>query len=548
MTQVRRRCLEVAGTLAVIVGSICAPSMAEAVTLSGTIRYTGTHGPVSASRRILVYLTDTPTPSTTTTLFLKAKVSTNPGAFSFEAPAAGNYYMFYSLDEHNDGSVNIGTPFAVYNGRCNFPGDPIAVPGTVQLELGDTCFPSGIAGNMTYNGALGPVSEEGPLCLQAFLDPDLLTNGWWGPPCGTNQWNSGEGYDMPTFDTRTYYLRAFLDLNGNGAFDGGEPFQVYNSKSGPPGDSVVASTMQTDINFTFGDENVTPPIHLSGTIRYTGSQGPVSSNRPIRIRLHTDPLFENPAGPGVLVTTNGGVFDFTVPAAGDYFLAYGLDVIPDGKMDVGEPCQFYNNRFTPPGDPLHVPQSGLSDVSLTFDDTGQASGVAGTVTYTGTLGQVSGGQPLVIERFLDPDLTVQPNDGFKSSTTVGSNNGSYGLVILNTNVDYLRAFFDLNGNNELDPGEPFEIYNGKGAPPGDAVVPSPTQTNINFNFGDENVTICTGDCGGDGQVTVDELVTMVNIALGNADVSGCAAGDLSDDGKITVDEILTAVNHALNGC
>lgn len=59
---------------------------------------------------------------------------------------------------------------------------------------------------------------------------------------------------------------------------------------------------------------------------------------------------------------------------------------------------------------------------------------------------------------------------------------------------------------------------------------------------------CVGDCGVDRQVTVDELLTMVNIALGNADVSGCEAGDSDSGGDITVDEILTAVNNALNGC
>ncbi len=59
---------------------------------------------------------------------------------------------------------------------------------------------------------------------------------------------------------------------------------------------------------------------------------------------------------------------------------------------------------------------------------------------------------------------------------------------------------------------------------------------------------CVGDCGGNDQVTVDELVTMVNIALGNANVADCEAGDLSLDGQITVDEILVAVNNALNGC
>jgi hypothetical protein len=49
-------------------------------------------------------------------------------------------------------------------------------------------------------------------------------------------------------------------------------------------------------------------------------------------------------------------------------------------------------------------------------------------------------------------------------------------------------------------------------------------------------------------VTVDEILTTVNIALGNGGVTGCGAGDANHNGQITVDEILTAVNKALNGC
>ncbi len=58
---------------------------------------------------------------------------------------------------------------------------------------------------------------------------------------------------------------------------------------------------------------------------------------------------------------------------------------------------------------------------------------------------------------------------------------------------------------------------------------------------------CGGDCDGSSDVTVDEIVTMVNLALtGGAD--GCLAGDTNSDGSITVDEIITAVNLALTGC
>jgi hypothetical protein len=59
---------------------------------------------------------------------------------------------------------------------------------------------------------------------------------------------------------------------------------------------------------------------------------------------------------------------------------------------------------------------------------------------------------------------------------------------------------------------------------------------------------CVGDCNGDGVVTVDELLTMVNIALSYGDISTCEAGDANRDGQITVDEVLLAVNNALSGC
>jgi hypothetical protein len=59
---------------------------------------------------------------------------------------------------------------------------------------------------------------------------------------------------------------------------------------------------------------------------------------------------------------------------------------------------------------------------------------------------------------------------------------------------------------------------------------------------------CVGDCGGDGVVTVGEILTMVNIALGTTDVAMCTVGEAAQDSRITVDEILTAVNNALQGC
>ena len=73
-------------------------------------------------------------------------------------------------------------------------------------------------------------------------------------------------------------------------------------------------------------------------------------------------------------------------------------------------------------------------------------------------------------------------------------------------------------------------------------TPTPTATSVVTPSG------CSGDCRGDGLVTVDELLTMINIALGSVPMSACGAGDINGDQRITVDEILAGVNNALNGC
>lgn len=47
---------------------------------------------------------------------------------------------------------------------------------------------------------------------------------------------------------------------------------------------------------------------------------------------------------------------------------------------------------------------------------------------------------------------------------------------------------------------------------------------------------------------MDEIVTLISLALGNPNVPPCPAGDLDGDGNITVDEIVRAIDATLNGC
>ncbi|MGH7789325.1 MAG: hypothetical protein ACRERC_20815, partial [Candidatus Binatia bacterium] len=59
---------------------------------------------------------------------------------------------------------------------------------------------------------------------------------------------------------------------------------------------------------------------------------------------------------------------------------------------------------------------------------------------------------------------------------------------------------------------------------------------------------CVGDCGGDGAVSVADLVTGVGVALGGRALAACPAFDPDGSGAVTVAELLAAVNAALRGC
>jgi hypothetical protein len=59
---------------------------------------------------------------------------------------------------------------------------------------------------------------------------------------------------------------------------------------------------------------------------------------------------------------------------------------------------------------------------------------------------------------------------------------------------------------------------------------------------------CVGDCSGDGTLAINELVTGVNIALGNSAVSACPSFDCQHTGMVPINCLIQGVNNALAGC
>src|SRR4249920_3030906 len=54
---------------------------------------------------------------------------------------------------------------------------------------------------------------------------------------------------------------------------------------------------------------------------------------------------------------------------------------------------------------------------------------------------------------------------------------------------------------------------------------------------------CCGDCSGDGNVTINDLITAVNNALNGCPAAEPCCGDCSGDGEVTINDLITAVNN-----
>jgi hypothetical protein len=78
-------------------------------------------------------------------------------------------------------------------------------------------------------------------------------------------------------------------------------------------------------------------------------------------------------------------------------------------------------------------------------------------------------------------------------------------------------------------------------------TPTPTWTATPTPSVTSTPVVCIGDCNGDGHVTIDRLLTLVNIALGSTQPAACRSG-VPNRAEVDVALILQAVNNALSVC
>jgi hypothetical protein len=283
---------------------------------------------------------------------------------------------------------------------------------------------------------------------------------------------------------------------------------------------------------------------------------------------------------GVTAKTCGGTLfdiDEVTPSTEctDGFTA-GASVCPADK-----PCAFLYG----PGNAASgvVGCEGYSPVNVLWtQDSGGSSGMRGKpiITLSGTGGQ--GSALLLSSRALGTvffctgtDPTVYGPDGkFCTDDDPQPSRGTATTFLLTTGTA-TGAVMNANGTNGDNLGGPFSV---SGAPfsctnlaAGDAAGAAIVGAAVELDqpvLGDVVVTsaqvalepptptptptpvICVGDCDGNGAVTIDELIAMVNIALGSAPVSTCpAAACLAGfEAPVDITCIISAVNYALSSC
>lgn len=192
------------------------------------------------------------------------------------------------------------------------------------------------------------------------------------------------------------------------------------------------------------------------------------------------------------------------------------------------------------------------DISLAVAGTTPTTVYAGTSGNSGLFASTDGGDSwtrLPVNLLYNVILSVVVDQRVPTTVYAGGNG-------VGKSTDGGQTWHMLSGGGlkstvfslAIDPSNPNAVYagtDGQGVLSFEEVVtPSPTATPTPTTLPRR----CIGDCDGDGLVTVDEILTMVSIALGEVDGSLCSAGAAGGRQVTSIDQIVTAVDHALYGC
>ena len=220
---------------------------------------------------------------------------------------------------------------------------------------------------------------------------------------------------------------------------------------------------------------------VSGKIDYSGTLGPIGSQRPLCLCLYADAQLLNELG-CLIYRTNPVNFTITGLGAQNYYAVAFVDLHLNERLDADEPFEIYNDRAAPPADAI-VATSGNTHVDFAFGDENLPNA------------------PTPTETLVSPTPSASPSATLPAATSTPS---------LPTPTESVPAT--------------------------STATESPVAT---------APAVIAGDCDSGGGVSIDELVRAVGIALGTQAIAACPSADVNHDGSVRIAELIQAVNAAL---
>jgi CSLREA domain-containing protein len=472
---------------------------------------------------------------------------------------------------------------------------PLTITGTLLvIDGGETITLDGLFSNQIF--VVESVLEANGLTLQNASG----TNGGAASVSGTLlvtncvfQFNKATGQGGAIYGTNSnVHLQAKgSTFNTNSANGGGGA--IYN----PGALNVSGSTFTGNSNGIAGNggaiDNIDPGAlgidtsYFLNNTAHNGGGAIYNSSVTNAVNVFTSTFSNNSAlGDGGAIGNSGtggttGITNSTF--VGNSALEGGATFNSGGIVEVHF-CTFSGNSATGSGGGAIFDASSLPNgtavgesVLVTGGSGGNCNGVAGRIldsgynistdTTCGFAGTGADGQSLgdgVVPR-LDPN-GLQNNGG--PTVTIAEQSGSPSIDAV---PDFVcgnipsAADQDQRGDPRADPEDSpithhpcdigaFELQESPASPTPTAAV-TPTETPLAGGTATSTAVLtpsvspksCVGDCDGNGMVAVNELITLVNIDLGNADVSACPNG-IPPGATVDIALIIRAVDNALIGC
>lgn len=145
--------------------------------------------------------------------------------------------------------------------------------------------------------------------------------------------------------------------------------------------------------------------------------------------------------------------------------------------------------------------------------------------------------------FADGDTTV----GARAKDRVG-NYGETREIVVRIGDPHPPTFTPTPSPTPASPTRTATVSFTRPPPRTETATRTPTDRRTPTITPTPDPSLCAGDCGNDREVTVDEIVIMLRIALGSASLDECRAGDADGDGNILIGDLLKAVNRLLGSC